>query len=257
MKKILIACPTSSHKDYCLDEWVENIFNIYKQVAYIKENNMPKYRVYLFIVDNSQDNKNFYRIKEALIKERLKSRQGLNFSLYYHYNKDISLRELMSECNNLITEFCIEIKADYLLSIESDVFPNDVVERLLKHNPNSKKIVALPYFLYNSIASKSIMFDMEDIGDNRLCVPVDTDRLFMLTDGKLHEAQQLGLGCAMIHRSILKQIPFRVDKNDKTGSHPDSFFYDDCRAKGIKLYFDTSAYVIHKNGSWKNIKYME
>jgi hypothetical protein len=49
MKKILIACPTSSHKDYCLIEWAEKVMKIAYNYDATGKN------VGVLIVDNSKD----------------------------------------------------------------------------------------------------------------------------------------------------------------------------------------------------------
>lgn len=247
-KRILIGCPTSSHKDYCLNEWANKILTIY-HVAKVN------HEVAILIVDNTindcRGQAHCEKIKNAFKDKDIEA----NVQVISHWNKDIPLRNLMAECNNIISDIVLKYNFDYLMSIESDIFPpNNCIQFLLDRKPNAKKIVAFPYFLFKSLESKSIMFETEDFGSERLCVPVDLDFIFYKTDGNLHKAEQLGLGCALIHRNILKKIPFRIDESDKKGTHADSFFYEDCRKIGIKLYFDKSNYCIHKNGDWSNIK---
>lgn len=249
MKKILIACPTSSHKDYCLTSWVENIVKIAK--AYDKTGK----NIGVLVIDNSQNINHYGQIQRCIVQ---KCKEADNYTMFVgvksHYKQGITLRSLMAECNNLIAKFVLNNNIDYLLSIESDIFPRQtIINDLLDKKPTSKKIVAAPYFLFAGSESKSIMFDIDDFGNQRIAIPVDTDKIFIDTNGQLHESQQLGLGCAMIHRNILKEIKFRIDTKDTIGTHADSFFYEDCRNKGIKLYFDTSNYAIHINGNWGKI----
>jgi len=250
MKKILISCPTSFHKDYCLDEWIKKIV----QIAY---NYDPTGKnVGILIVDNSKEKEHWSKIYPILFHEKCKYIDSFNpfIAVRSHYVEGMPLRNLMAACNNIISKFVIDNKVDYLMSIESDIFPPDnIIQHLLDNKPSKNKIIAAPYFLFKACYSKSIDFETEDFGSERLCIPVDTDYIFNRTDGQLHEAQQLGLGCAMIHRDILKQIPFRIDETDKKNTHADSFFYEDCRKLGVKLLFDTSVTCVHKNGDWGKI----
>ena len=61
-KRILIACPTSSHKDYCLEEWVQKIVSIAK--VYDEK----LINIGVVIVDNSPTINNSWYIKEMFLK---------------------------------------------------------------------------------------------------------------------------------------------------------------------------------------------
>ena len=249
MNKILIACPTSSHKDYCLEEWA-------KKIMTIAHNYDPSGKhIGILIIDNSKDKEHWSKIYTMFFHEKCKHD---NFECFLgvrsHYVEGMPLRNLMAACNNIISSFVIKNNVDYLMSIESDIFPPDnIIQHLLDKKPSKNKVVAAPYFLFTASYSKNIYFDIEDFGNERLCIPVDPDRIYDLIDGDLHSAQQLGLGCAIIHKNILKSIPFRIDESDKINTHADSFFYEDCRNNGISLLFDTSCTCVHKNGSWFKI----
>ncbi|NJL73881.1 MAG: hypothetical protein HC892_01410 [Saprospiraceae bacterium] len=49
MKRILIAAPTSSFKDYVFDDWIENAINIAKDYDYKGSH------VGIMLIDNSKD----------------------------------------------------------------------------------------------------------------------------------------------------------------------------------------------------------
>ena len=248
MRKILIATPTSSHKDYCFDQWADKIIKIAK--TYDKSG----IYVGILIVDNSKDETHANKLYTKLTFEAAKQNYNCFISVKSHYTEGMQLRELMCGCNNIIRDYILKSNVDYLFSLESDIFPNDnVILQLLSRNITKKQIIAHPYFLYHSYYSKSIHFIKEDFSNLRMCIPVDIDYMFSITDSKLHETEQLGLGCALIHRSILKQVSFRIDSTDTKGSHADTFFYEDCRKIGVKLLFDTRNYCIHLNGNWRKI----
>ena len=66
-------------------------------------------------------------------------------------------------------------------------------------------------------------------------------------NGELKNVYSCGLGCVLIHRSILKKIPFRYEEGSPV--HPDSFYYGDLNMAGKKVFVDTSILCEHKNTS--------
>ena len=67
-------------------------------------------------------------------------------------------------------------------------------------------------------------------------------------NGEVYRLALAGLGCALIHYSVLKKIEFRFEKGiDK---HPDTFFAEDCEKHKVPIYIDTSIVCEHKNKSW-------
>jgi hypothetical protein len=64
-------------------------------------------------------------------------------------------------------------------------------------------------------------------------------------DGDVKKVFSCGLGCVLIHRSVLKEVVFRYEEGSPV--HPDSFFYADLDAKKIPVYVDTSIYCKHDN----------
>jgi len=52
-----------------------------------------------------------------------------------------------------------------------------------------------------------------------------------------------GLGCCMIHRSVMEQITFAIEHGQRHFS--DSFFWRDVEKKGITAYLDTRFTVEH------------
>ena len=71
---------------------------------------------------------------------------------------------------------------------------------------------------------------------------------------ELIEVITCGLGCVLIKRDVLENIKFRYEK----GKEPwdDLWFCEDARAKGFKVYVDTSAKCKHfvKGMDWSKIK---
>ena len=70
-------------------------------------------------------------------------------------------------------------------------------------------------------------------------------------DGTVKKVFHAGIGCALIHRSILEKIPFRVEKGNN--SHSDTFFAFDCFQHNIPIYVDTELQCKHLNFTWLNV----
>ncbi len=212
--KILIGCPTFDRYIYCLKEYL----------TAIKTLNYENYDILL--VDNSMDN-NYY--------DKLKS-LGLNVI------KDVykeTARDRIVSSRNILRQYALDNNYDYLLSLEQDVIPPlDIIDRLLSHN---KKVVSAVYFTYRSF-------------DNRLeLVPLaykqlTKDKMRHLTDeelsnNKLQKVFSSGLGCLLIHKSVLEKIKFRYEQS--VAAFDDILFCLDLRNNNIDLYIDTSVKCKH------------
>lgn len=226
MKKVLIACPTADVKDYCLEDFIDNI----KSFTYHEKK--------LFLCDNSEtrdyyiDTKKKYSfLGDFFEMARVTPSQYRSFKI------------ALAKSHNKCRLKALEDGYDYLLHLESDVFPPiDVIERLLAHK---KPIVGALYHIETGERSTLMIQQLEEFGDahretNNLW---ETDLEFV--NGEVKKIFSCGLGCVLIHRSVLEKVQFRCDENSPV--HPDSFFYNDLDAKGIDVYVDTSIYCEHRN----------
>ena len=226
--KVLVGCPTSDYKDYCLNKYAESVKNL-------------SYDNYdILLVDNSKTNEYSEKIKKLGLKV-IKDK----------YTE--SARERIVNSRNILREYAIKNDYGYLLSLEQDVIPpRDIIERLLIHN---KKVISGVYFAVNFYQGKHqllplIWVDFDE--KNKKMFYVDKIRLW---SNKLIKIATCGLGCILIHKDILKKFKFRFDSNYKEG-FDDMFFCKDLRENKIEIYADTSIKCKHliKNWSWKNIK---
>ncbi|MBS3143388.1 glycosyltransferase family 2 protein [Candidatus Woesearchaeota archaeon] len=221
--KILVGCPTSNHKEYSLKEYLEGV----KKLSY--EN------IHFVLVDNSETS-NYY--------EKLKS---LGVSVIKDKYKE-SAKERVINSRNILRRYFLENDYDYFLSLEQDVVPpKDVIEKLLSHN---KDIVGGLYFYLgddNKTLLPMVWIHHEGEYARRL-------RFSEVPKDELIEVITCGLGCVLIKRDVLENIKFRYEK----GKEPwdDLWFCEDARAKGFKVYVDTSAKCKHfvKGMDWSKIK---
>jgi hypothetical protein len=235
-KKILVACPTAEIKQYCMGEWLANVENFtYKNFD-------------VFMCDNSPDYSFYSYWKNIVNMEHLNPKR---FASYKH-------------CLAASHERC-RVRAltggyDYLLHLESDVFPpSNIIERLLDAD---KGIVGALYHINHGEKSSLMVQKLEDMpylmkidreshGEQlKISDNLDYSDLSFV-DGTVKRAFHIGLGCVLIHRSVLKTFKFRYENDADV--HPDSFFAADMDMIGMPIHIDTSIICTHKNQPLKRI----
>lgn len=226
--KVLVGCPTSFHKEYCLDKYADAVKNL-------------TYDNYdILIVDNSKDNEYFNKIKQ----------KGLLVIKGPYFE---GARDRIIASRNILRQKVIDDNYDYFLSLEQDVIPpKDIIEKLLSHD---KKVVSGIYFARNVMNDKKIeliplayiLLDEKDLSMR----PLNDNELW---SNKLLKIVSCGLGCVLIHRDILKQVKFRYDLN----TFDDRWFCIDLYKKNIEIYADTSVkckhLILNRPYPWYNIK---
>lgn len=241
--KVLICTPTSAYKDYCLPEWSEAI----KKLTYPAD---------IIIVDNSK-NKN-HRL------EFTKHDFGRKTWIVTAppIKEDTDLRYTMCRCNNFALNFAIENGYEYMMSIESDVFPpcDDAIETLLEHD---KDVCGFAYFIGEYHRSIPIIQSRFTFDDGRCAdyIGKDSFERFFDFDGTLREVPNLGLGFVLINlKNVFSKIPnFRISEKEfysqgnDSRIHADTFFYTDLARIGIKTWCDTRYICDHHNNNWFKI----
>ena len=209
--KILVGCPTSNYKKYCLAEYSEAVKNL-------------SYDNYdILLVDNSEEDNYFEEIKS----------KGLN--VIKSKFSDLARDRIISS-RNLIREKVLTEDYDYFLSLEQDVIPpKDVIEKLLKWN---KKVVSGVVF--------HLMPQTEQAGRKFLLFP-----MFGVDDGKgkytflksqdvmdkfnLIKIDYCSMGCLLIHRSVLEKLKFRYELTNSSEKDEDNVLWDDmCFCRDVK-----------------------
>ncbi len=221
--KILVGCPTSDHKSYCLKQYAEAV----KKLTYKNHS--------LLIVDNS---------KSQAYSKKMRS-MGLKV-LKDEYKENA--RERIVSSRNIVREEAIK-NYDYLLSLEQDVIPpKDIIERLLKHK---KEITTGLYFTYKTEdETKKIIPLLWTLDDKE---PRNLTEEEVMQD-RVIEVEAAGLGCMLIAKEVLKKIKFRYEK--KSQAFDDMWFCKDTKEKGYSIVADTSVKCKHliEKWSWEGIK---
>jgi len=233
LPKILIAAPTSDKKDYCLDEWVDNVLSFDYPASTI------------LLVDNSHNEEYYHKILD----------KGINC---LHVKPEGNVVDYIADCQKLIRHYVLEGGYDYLFSLESDVIPqSDIILQLLHHN---KRIVAAPYFVQYKGGDPSLcMIDPEIQHVKEMSYMhtrmVGTKQGLSRLTGELVKVFGVGLGCSLIHKDVLKKIDFRSgtasnETRMDRSVFSDSLFYIDCFKAKIPVFWDTKLLVRHKYSDW-------
>lgn len=226
MPEVLVGCPTSNHKEYCLGEYAKAV----KGLTY------KNYDVLL--VENSESDEYLKKIKE----EGLQAIKG-------PYSE--GARDRIVASRNMLREEAIK-NYDYLLSLEQDVIPpKDIIEKLLRHE---KEITTGIYFANNampdgSIALIPLAYKLTD--EKTLSMkPLSEEEVFK---DQLIRIVSCGMGCVLIATDVLEKIRFRYEKN----TFDDRWFCIDAYKLKIPMYADTSArckHLIRGHQKWSEMK---
>ena len=224
--KVLVGCPTSNHKAYCLQKYAEGV----KELTYPHHN--------VLLVDNSEKEDYLGKIKKEKIP----------------VVKDVYLeraKERITHSRNILRKKVLDEGYDYLLSLEQDVIPpKDVIEKLLAHG---KKVITGVYFTKYTQEGNEVLKPLlwKAVAGKKNLAFVDDDTL---AGNELITVKASGLGCMLIHRSVLEKIPFRLF--EKRNTYDDMAFCSDLHEQKIALYADTSVKCKHliKGMNWDNIK---
>ena len=220
--KILVGCPTSEHKAYCLKEYLEGVKNIEHEIHFV-------------LVDNSE-NEDYYNKLKSLGVSVIRGK-------YLE-----TARDRVIDSRNILRKYFLDNNYDYFLSLEQDVVPpKDVIEKLLKHD---KEITCGLYF-YLGDDDKTLLPMVWVHHEGEFAKRLNFNEV---PENKLMETITCGLGCVLIKKNVLEKIKFRYDKEKSPWD--DVWFCEDARKEGFKVYLDTGVRCKHyvKGMEWSKIK---
>ena len=243
---VLIACPTYSGKDYCLDEYLNSILR-QKLSGHIYS---------VIIIDNSEDNGEYYnKLKE-------KTKQYDNFYLKrIEYDYLASTREKISDSYNSIRDFFLGYDFDYLLLLEADVimprdnFLEEMIDCFINNNlqilSGLVKFREDMYFLYRKERTRWKDSDNPNFKYSIYREYPPEDELRYILNRELVEVGSTSFGCLLINKIILERIDFKW-KNDYQ-NHSDCFFFIDCIKNNIRVILKPGLITTHLfDKDWTN-----
>lgn len=234
--KILIAAPTSANKFYCFEDYLDNALKIVCP---------GEKKIVLF--DNTMDNGESVAYQNAYYKNKY----GQNATEFECIKSDTTfcdgLTSRICKSHNDCRKYAIDNEYDYMLHLESDIFPPpNVVQELLLAK---KDVVGALYnrdegrfrrlMVQNRLKRSPFNFYMSNF---------DPQDCLYFVDGTVKPAHHIGLGCVLIKTSVLKKIPFRYVPNVPV--HTDSYFAEDCARNKIKIFANTGLLCEHRNQNW-------
>tara|TARA_B110000483_G_scaffold108703_1_gene132473 strand:- start:20982 stop:21704 length:723 start_codon:yes stop_codon:yes gene_type:complete len=239
MKKVLISCPTAQAKDYCADEFIEQI----KSFTY------PLYDI--FILDNSPDKNHVYKFWNNGIKAVHEPFNG-NF-------KAFSGREELARHQNIIRNYFLNGDYDYLLMIESDVFTGEsIIENLVSYAN-----------VYNA-GAVTVTYEIRKEEEEVLCLTSTVDQLGVRSEKLLNRSvghdvmgqgtlplnhllndtsakiTATGIGCTLFTRDVMENIEFRVDRKLSTTAYSDTYIFTDIKNAGYEVLINSNLICTHK-----------
>lgn len=227
--RILLVAPISEYKDYVLPAWIRYIKSLEKSY------NAGMVSLDILLCDNSQ-NANYHK--------QLSRKFKINI---LHVNPMFkNSREFISDSRNRLRGYFLQGNYTHFLSLECDIFPhpNFITELLARR----KKIVSFPYFIGQGPESGPMLNIVDPFRENPCSTRnISVDEFFTYS-GKFIPVFNPGLGCTLIHRSIIRKIPFRWDP--VILYHDDSFFAEDIYKAGINWYCDFTHFTRHLNQPW-------
>lgn len=223
--RVLVGSPVTSLKKYCLDDYIKGL----KSLTYKNK--------HFFVVDDSP--------ADQSVSEEFKA-AGINVARV-PFNENI--RQMLADSRNLIRQKFLNGYYDFYLQIEQDVIPPvDVIERLLS---NHKKIVSAAFFNFSHQKDTSLIlpnhFSLINPNDKHTTV---TRRLALedLWPSRLMKIFMTGIGCILIHKSVLREIKFRVEPN--ASAYDDVYFCRDANKKGFEVFLDSRVMCRHLTKPW-------
>jgi len=228
--RVLIGCPTSYHKRYCLRAYIEGLRKLtYPNTTFI-------------IVENSQDDVYFNEIRDL-------TKDMPNFILEKGPWFD-GAKDRIIASRNQIRQYAVDHDFDYFLSLEQDVVLQDpdAVQKMVAHHHDIVAGVVIGEQLVNGQWAPAPMLYVSS--------KVDPEKMWFLDPAEIKKPQLIeiratALGCVLMSRTVLEKITFRY-----AGGFDDMMFSMDARAAGFKIFCDTTIRTAHhqKPGAWDTIQ---
>ena len=254
--KILIACPTSDRHKHLLNKWIRHL----NSLAY------PSFD--LIMIDTSEKDDYFNLLK----KQKVKGKNIILERMPWDSDKNHILQHL-AHVRNRIREYFLENDYDSIFFLDDDIFiPKNGVQRLLSYD---KDCVGFYVHIFDKEHQQPCIFktgelifgtgidlySFEEINQYKKFVkkynkgnlsPKDKNlSSFLIEDQfrpQLLHVHATGIGCLMIKRKVMEEVPFRT--HDKVILGEDIWFFNEANDKKFKFYVDTNVRAKHLNTNW-------
>lgn len=258
--RVLVASYTYDGKAYALKPF----FSALKKLDYSN---------WEFLMVENSGNNDFQKVIETHLKE-LPVKSAL-FSTPRLKNSRARIQRSQEKIWEYFTKSGINGKPfDYLFLIEADIIvPASALLDLLSQTTADRKLIGGLYSLENQdneyndvICVAPVVFHLGETGWSAKMMYEQQLRKLMVGPEKMQPyplflVLALGFGCTLMHKSVVDQTWPRIDP--KRNLHSDSYFYQDCLWKKIKVYlypylrrdlFGNALPLIHHRSRWSDVK---
>ena len=257
--KVLISAPTSDRHKHLLDEWIESLDKL-------------TYKFFdVLLIDTSKDDS----YSKILKKKKVHGKKIRVIRMSWNEKNHI-IRHLANVRERIRKEF---LKGDYsnLFFLDTDIFiPKNSIQLLLTdykdnvgfavpifYSPNQKPCI---FKSGNIIMGKGLdLFEFDEINAYKNFIEeIEMKTLsdyekglipFVIKDLNkpyLFKPYAVNIGCILIKREVLEEVPFRTHPTFLFGE--DLWYFSECNDKHFEFWCDTRVYPIHKNVSWDKIQ---
>lgn len=224
--RVLIGVPTYAGKNYCLHEFIEGLWLL----------NTDGFDVRFLIVDNTMDGG-----KNAAYIESYSAIRTIHLDV--SGAPTVSHKLLMShEC---LRKAALEMKVDYLLHVESDLRLEPFTLQYLYLT--NKQVVSANYGLNTGASRYPIAHMAKEMlpthhAKGRIMIsPQLLWRAFIERGSQ--ETSLAGVGTILIHRNVLRDVPFRLESGSDHGC--DSWWSIDVWNAGYRIFVNNDVYPFH------------
>jgi hypothetical protein len=234
--KVLVASPTARAKAYCFESWVKNAMGF----------TYPNYNIMLF--DNTAGGPSFtYEMNERFANMYGENNDKFLAAYDSEANKEKSIFAKMAVSHSAAARWALRNGYEYLLHLESDVFPEpNIIEELLFCG---KPICGGLYHRDEGVKRRlTVQMPIMEAPDRIRGENFEAGEDLFFVDGSVKPVSHIGLGCVLIHRSVLEKVKFRWDP--KRDVHPDTIWAEDVKKAGYTVYANTKVICRHENKAW-------
>lgn len=224
---VLIAAPQHSSKLYCFEQWINTVLSL----------SYPAGRLGVFIADNSKDKS---------VQDICGHYPGI---VYQHVRPSGNIAQILADSHNACREYALTNGYDFMLHLETDIFPQipNVIERLLWHG---KVVTGATFNVFEGSRRNPVIRKLANHYPLKRFYDLEGYHTSFM-DGQFGKVHQIGLGCVLIHKGVLRRTKFRWS-NDlaETGMFPDTCFGLDLYYQGIDVWCDPTIPIYHYSKSW-------
>lgn len=233
--KILVGTIFSDVKDYAIRDWFNNVAKF----------THPGFD--FCAIDNSSDKK-YHKKMLQYFKDNSSGSQIGKISVLHTSLKHKRSKVFMSFSSNDLRNYFLSYKYDWLLYLECDVVPPvDILERLLSYK---KQIISATYFVSDKTNSYPMMGDVHFFSSQapHMYIKGALEGFYSLGEAVIpNETVNGGLGCTLLYKDVIEQIPFRYDP--KFIVHNDTMFAKDIWERDLQA-LQVPIMCDHDNRTW-------